>query len=247
MTSRRKKPLDLLMVEQGLAPDQVRARALIMAGDVIVNDHLVDKPAIPVLADALIRLKKIPGRYVSRGGDKLARPLDIFQVSVQDIVVIDVGASTGGFTDCLLQHGARTVYAVDVGYGQLDWKLRQDPRVVVLERTNIRKVQPHMLEPSPDLAVIDASFTSLTGLLPPVISLLPAQGYILALVKPQFEVKSRDCVRGGIVRDEKKYQQVFEKLITVVHSLSMHVIGIVESPLSGQKGNREFFIYLRLP
>jgi 23S rRNA (cytidine1920-2'-O)/16S rRNA (cytidine1409-2'-O)-methyltransferase len=237
----------MLMVQQGHARDQVSARASIMAGDVVVNDHLVDKPGTPVSPDAHVRLKKSHGRYVSRGGDKLAGPLKVFQISVLDKAVIDVGASTGGFTDCLLQHGAARVFAVDVGYGQLAWKLRQDQRVVVLERTNIRVVKPDMLQPAPDFAVIDASFTSLKGLLPPVLSLLSAQGNILALVKPQFEVNSRAIENGGIVRDERQYQEVFKALIRDVHALGMQVVGILESPLTGQKGNREFFIYLRLP
>jgi len=234
-------------VQKGYAPDVTVARAFIMAGDVVVNDHLVDKPGTPVSSEAHIRLKKTPGRYVSRGGDKLVRPLEVFQILVQDKVVIDVGASTGGFTDCLLQHGAARVFSVDVGYGQLAWKLRQDKRVVVLERTNIRAVTDDMLQPSPDFAVIDASFVSLKGILPSVMGLLPAQGSILALVKPQFEVNSQGLENGGIVRDEKQYQNVFKALIGNVHSLGMHVAGILESPITGQKGNREFFIYLRLP
>jgi 23S rRNA (cytidine1920-2'-O)/16S rRNA (cytidine1409-2'-O)-methyltransferase len=217
-----------------------------MAGDVVVNDHMVDKPGAQVSADAFVRFKKTHGRYVSRGGDKLAGPLETFQISVQNKAVIDVGASTGGFTDCLLQHGASVVFAVDVGYGQLAWKLRQDSRVVVLERTNIREVTADMLQPAPDCAVIDASFASLKGILPSVMALLPAQGRILALVKPQFEVKPHEIEEGGIVRDEKYYQRVFASLISHVHSLGMQVAGICESPITGQKGNREFFMYLRL-
>jgi len=158
-----------------------------------------------------------------------------------------VGASTGGFTDCLLQHGAAVVFAVDVGYGQLAWKLRTDPRVVVRERTNIRSLKPHMLQPAPDCAVVDASFASLKGILPAVAGLLPALGCIFALVKPQFEVGPGSLERGGIVRSEKRYQEVFERLIGCVHGLGMQVRGIVESPITGQKGNREFFMYLQLP
>lgn len=247
MTPRGKIPLHMLMVQQGHASDEASARAAIMAGDVVVNDHLVDKPGTLVSPQAHVRLKTAHGRYVSRGGDKLAGPLDAFQIFVQDKAILDVGASTGGFTDCLLQHGARVVFAVDVGYGQLAWKLRQDSRVVVLERTNIRAVRPDMLQPSPDCAVIDASFASLKGILPSVMALLPAQGQILALVKPQFEVNPRGLANGGIVRDEKQYQEVFKKLISSVHALGMQVAGILESPITGQKGNREFFIYLRLP
>jgi 23S rRNA (cytidine1920-2'-O)/16S rRNA (cytidine1409-2'-O)-methyltransferase len=172
---------------------------------------------------------------------------DEFELNVEGLVALDVGASTGGFTDCLLQAGAKNIYALDVCYGQLAWKLRQDSRVVVLERTNIRAVKPDMLQPAPDCAVIDASFASLKGILPPVMALLPAQGQILALVKPQFEVNPHGLENGGIVRDEKQYQAVFKKLISSVHALGMQVAGILESPITGQKGNREFFIYLRLP
>lgn len=236
-----------MLVQQGYAPDRVSARASVMAGDIVVNDHLVDKPGTLVSPDVHVRLKKMHGRYVSRGGDKLIRPLEVFQISAQGKAVIDVGASTGGFTDCLLQHGAARVFAVDVGYGQLAWKLRQDERVVVLERTNIRAVRLDMLQPAPDFAVIDASFVSLKGLLPPVMGLLPAKGHILALVKPQFEVNPSGLENGGIVRDERQYQEVFKTLISAVHVLGMHVAGILESPITGQKGNREFFIYLRLP
>jgi 23S rRNA (cytidine1920-2'-O)/16S rRNA (cytidine1409-2'-O)-methyltransferase len=246
VNSRKKIPLDKLLVNQGHAPDLTSARAFIMAGDVVVDDHLVDKPGTPIVPDARVRLKTSHGRYVSRGGDKLILPLDVFQIAVQGKAIIDVGASTGGFTDCLLQHGAACVFAVDVGYGQLAWKLRQDRRVVVFERTNIRSLRPDMLEPAPDFAVIDASFVSLKGLLPPVMKLLPAQGCILALVKPQFEVGPGGVESGGIVRDERRYQEVFKTLISTVRSLGMHVAGILESPITGHKGNREFFIYLRL-
>lgn len=226
-------------------PDRASARARIMAGDVVVGDHLLDKPGTCVPHDACVRFKTDPGRYVSRGGDKLAAPLDVFRISVQGMSVIDVGASTGGFTDCLLQRGAARVFAVDVGYGQLAWKLRRDPRVVVLERTNVRSLKTAMLKPAPDCAVVDASFASLAGILPAVAGLLPAQGFILALVKPQFEVHARHVGRGGIVRDEKRYQEVFRRLIGSVQALDMRVCGIMESPITGQKGNREFFFYLR--
>ncbi len=218
-----------------------------MAGQVVVDDHLVDKPGTLVAPDARVRLKSAPGRYVSRGGDKLAGALAVFQIAVQGKAVLDVGASTGGFTDCVLQHGASVVFSVDVGYGQLAWKLRTDARVAVLERTNIRALRAPMLQPAPDLAVIDASFASLKGLLPAVAALLPAQACILALVKPQFEVGHAGLERGGIVRSEKHYQEVFERLIGSVHRLGMQVRGIAESPITGQKGNREFFMYLRLP
>jgi 23S rRNA (cytidine1920-2'-O)/16S rRNA (cytidine1409-2'-O)-methyltransferase len=240
-------PLDIRMVQLGHALDQAAARALIMAGQVVVDDHLVDKPGTLVGPDARVRLKNVPGRYVSRGGDKLAGALATLQISVANKAVLDVGASTGGFTDCLLQHGAAVVFAVDVGYGQLAWKLRNDRRVVVLERTNIRVLKAHLLQPAPDCAVIDASFVSLKGILPAVAALLPAGASILALVKPQFEVAPGGLERGGIVRSEKQYQVVFERLFSRVRELGMQVRGIVESPITGQKGNREFFLYVCLP
>jgi len=218
-----------------------------MAGEVVVDDHLVDKPGTRVPHDARVRFKSAQAPFVSRGGEKLAAPLATFGISVQDRILVDVGASTGGFTDCLLQRGAARVFAVDVGYGQLAWKLRQDPRVVVLERTNVRSLRADMLTPAPDGAVVDASFASLAGILPSVAALLPSRGFILALVKPQFEVNPQQVERGGIVRDEKQYQQIFKRLIGSVHSLGMQVCGIMESPITGQKGNREFFIYVRLP
>ncbi len=247
MAAPGKIPLDILMVQQGHAPDVASARTYIMAGAVVVNDHLVDKPGTRVNPDVRVRLKTMRGRYVSRGGEKLAGPLDAFRISVRNKVIIDVGASTGGFTDCLLQHGAAVVFAVDVGYGQLAWKLRTDPRVVVLERTNIRELRADRLRPEPECAVVDTSFTSLRGILAAVATLLPAQGFILALVKPQFEVTARHLAPGGIVRSEKQYQEVFQNLLGSVHALGMRVCGILESPITGQKGNREFFMYVRLP
>ena len=217
-----------------------------MAGIVKVDDRVIDKPGTQIRDTARVEVSGPKEPFVSRAGRKLAAALDHFELDPSGLVCLDVGASTGGFTDCLLQHGAACVFAVDVGYGQLAWKLRQDRRVVVFERTNIRSLRPDMLEPAPDFAVIDASFVSLKGLLPPVMKLLPAQGCILALVKPQFEVGPGGVESGGIVRDERRYQEVFKTLISTVRSLGMHVAGILESPITGHKGNREFFIYLRL-
>jgi 23S rRNA (cytidine1920-2'-O)/16S rRNA (cytidine1409-2'-O)-methyltransferase len=214
-----------------------------MAGQVVVDDHAIDKPGTLVSLSAQIRLKNCPNRYASRGGTKLEKALDTFSVDVSGKVVMDVGASTGGFTDCLLQRGARTVYAIDVGYGQLAWKLREDARVVVLERANICALTQAEIPAPADLAVIDVSFTSLKKIWPPVINLLKPQGELLSLVKPQFEAAKEDVAAGGIVRSLQIYQQVMQVMVETAHALSVHVIGIMESPLRGQKGNREFFLY----
>jgi len=243
LASKKKQPLDELLVTQGLAPSIAGARALIMAGEVVVDDHAIDKPGTLVALFAQIRLKSRPGRYVSRGGTKLEKPLDTFSVNVFGKVVMDVGASTGGFTDCLLQRGARTVYAIDVGYGQLAWKLREDPRVIPLERTNICNLTAQDIPAPPDLAVIDVSFTSLKKIWPPVIALLKPQGELLSLVKPQFEARKEDVEEGGMVRSITIYQEVMQAMVETAHALSLHVAGIMESPIRGQKGNREFFLY----
>jgi len=235
--------LDELLVAQGLALSIAGARALIMTGEVVVDDHTIDKPGTPVSLTAQIRLKSSPAQYVSRGGTKLEKPLDTFSVAVSGKVIMDVGASTGGFTDCLLQRDARIVYAIDVGYGQLAWKLREDARVVVLERVNICALTQAEIPAPADLAVIDVSFTSLKIIWPPVINLLKPQGELLSLVKPQFEAAKEDVEAGGIVRSLKIYQQVMQAMVEAAHALSLHVIGIMESPIRGQKGNREFFLY----
>jgi 23S rRNA (cytidine1920-2'-O)/16S rRNA (cytidine1409-2'-O)-methyltransferase len=242
---KKKERLDSLVYARGLAEGLDRARSLIMAGLVIVDDHLADKPGALVSPDAPIRLRDEACPYVSRGGLKLEKPLELFQVPVAGKVCLDVGASTGGFTDCLLQHGAARVYAVDVGYGQLAWQLQQDSRVVRLDRTNITKLQPADLDPPADLAVIDASFTSLTRLLDPVLGLLVPAGELLCLVKPQFEARRGAAAQGGIVRDEKHYQEALHSVVLTMRSAGLFVSGIVESPIHGAKGNREFFIYAR--
>ncbi|AJE03767.1 TlyA family RNA methyltransferase [Geobacter pickeringii] len=243
-TSGGRERLDKLLVDRGLVQSRERARALIMAGQVVVNDHLADKAGVQVSVDAEIRLKGEDIPYVSRGGLKLARALDEFSIDVADRVAIDVGASTGGFTDCLLQRGARRVFAVDVGYGQLAWKLRQDPRVVNLEKTNIRYLEPDALPEPPDLAVIDASFISLDKVLPPTLRLVRSGGIIVALIKPQFEVGKGEVGKGGVVRDEGKHEEVVANVVTLAESLGLAVRGVTESPLLGPKGNREFLIYL---
>lgn len=240
-----KERLDKLLVSRQLAGSRERARALILAGRVMVDDRVVDKAGTPVDPDAALRLKGDDIPYVSRGGLKLAAALEAFGVTVTGRTAIDVGASTGGFTDCLLQNGAARVFAVDVGYGQLAWSLREDARVVNLERTNIRQLQPGQLDTLPDLAVIDASFISLDKVLPPTLALLRPAGEIIALIKPQFEVGKGQVGKGGVVRDPDQHALVVDKIRTLAGELGCRVLGVVESPLLGPKGNREFLIHLQ--
>jgi 23S rRNA (cytidine1920-2'-O)/16S rRNA (cytidine1409-2'-O)-methyltransferase len=239
-----KERLDKILVDRGLVQSRERAKALIMAGQVVVDDHLVDKAGQNVAIDADIRLKGEVLPYVSRGGLKLQKGLDEFGIDVTGLVAIDVGASTGGFTDCLLQRGARKVFAVDVGYGQLAWKLRQDERVVNLEKTNIRYLEPEALTEVPDMAVIDASFISLDKVLPATVRLIAGKGTIIALIKPQFEVGRGEVGKGGVVRDGKKHLEVIAAVSALAERLGLLVRGVVESPLLGPKGNREFLICL---
>ncbi len=241
-----KQRLDKLMVERGLAPSREKAQALIMAGQVVVGDHAAEKPGQQVTADVEIRIKGEVLRYVSRGGLKLEKGLDAFGISPAGRVALDVGASTGGFTDCLLQAGAKKVYAVDVGYGQLAWKLREDPRVVVMEKTNIRHLKQEQLDPLPDLAVIDASFISLNLVLPPALALLNSPSEIVALIKPQFEVGRGAVGKGGIVRDPKLHEEVLANMKHLAAELGAELLGICESPITGADGNREFLMGLRI-
>ncbi len=238
--------LDLLLVENGLAVSREQARRLIMAGAVVVNDQRVDKPSTLVSTDAVLRIKnEARSPYVSRGGQKLAAALHEFPLEVNGVVALDVGASTGGFTDCLLQHGARKVFAVDVGYGQLAWSLRQDPRVVSIERTNIRTLAPGLLDELPTLAVIDASFISLALVIPKVLGLIAPQGCIIALIKPQFEVGKGNVGKGGVVRDPALHAAVVTRLREQAAAWNVEVKGVIESPLLGPKGNKEFLLYLQ--
>jgi len=239
-----KERLDKILVQRGLAGSRERARALILAGKVVVEDHVVDKAGHQVELNAPIRLKGMDIPYVSRGGIKLEAALANFNISVAGRVAIDVGASTGGFTDCLLQRGAERVYAVDVGYGQLDWKLRQDPRVVSMERTNIRNLNPGQLPEHPTLAVIDASFISLEKVLPATLPILAENAEVVALIKPQFEVGAAKVGKGGVVRDEKARQAAVDKIKLLSTGLSCEIKGIIECPILGAKGNREYLIHL---
>jgi len=240
-----KERLDKILVLRGFVQSRERARSLILAGKVVVGHHVVDKAGTVFPVDIEIRLKGDDIPYVSRGGLKLEKALLHFSIDVKNVVAVDVGASTGGFTDCLLQHGATKVYAVDVGYGQLAWKLREDPRVMNLERTNIRNLMPDDLEDKPSLAVIDASFISLEKVLPPTLALLESQGCVVALIKPQFEVGKGEVGKGGVVRDDQKHQRVVDKITSYIEGLGCKVLGVTDSPILGPKGNKEFLIFFR--
>lgn len=236
-----RRRLDLLLVEKGLVESSQQARGLIMAGQVLVDDAVVDKPGKRVSEEARINVRKgLP--YVSRGGIKLEHALDRFGVDVTGKIAADIGASTGGFTDCLLQRGARRIYAIDVAYGQLAWRLRQDPRVVVLERTNIRYLEG--LPDSVDLATVDVAFISLILVLPKVVSLLRSEGEIIALIKPQFEAARTQVGKGGLVKDPAVHREVMEKVAGWAMENRLRVLGLTPSPLKGPAGNVEFFAHL---
>jgi 23S rRNA (cytidine1920-2'-O)/16S rRNA (cytidine1409-2'-O)-methyltransferase len=239
--------LDQLLVARRLAPSRQQAQALIMAGKVLVADTPVDKPGAFIAADAPVVLKGEMPRYVSRGGLKLEAALEGFGVDAAGLTCLDVGAATGGFTDCLLQRGARKVFAVDVGYGQLAWKLRRDGRVTAIERTNIRHLHPEAIACPVDLAVVDVSFISLTIVIPAVVPLLKPLAWLVALIKPQFEVGRGQVGRGGVVRNPSQHQAVIRKVRDFCTAGGLRVQGVVPSPILGPKGNREFFIGLRTP
>ena len=239
-----KQRLDILLVDRGLAASRPRAKALIMAGKVLVDGQLSDKPGTAIPMDASISLKGEELPYVSRGGLKLAAAIEALSLRLDDWVCLDVGASTGGFTDCLLQHGARRVYAVDVGYGQLAWQLRQDPRVVSIERTNIRHLAPERLPERVDLATIDTSFISLRIVVPAVQPLLKPNGRILALIKPQFEVGKGQVGKGGVVRDPRQRDRVIQELTDYFKEIGLVAGPVIPSPIQGPKGNQEFIILL---
>ncbi len=240
-----KERLDVLLVARGLAKSRERAKSTIMAGIVYVEGQRVDKPGTAVHKEAVIEVRGNPITFVSRGGLKLARALEVFPVEVSNKVTIDVGASTGGFTDCLLQNGAARVYAIDVGYGQLDWNLRQDPRVVVMERTNIRYVEPGQLEELADLATIDVAFISLTKILQVVAGLLVAKGEIIALIKPQFEAQREQIGKRGVVRDSAVQVEVITRILDCAETLDLGALGLTFSPITGPQGNYEFLVYWR--
>ena len=240
-----KERLDSLVVTHALVSSREQACRLILAGRVRVDGVLIDKPGKIVEKTVSLELTKPEWEYASRAGEKLAPALDAFSVSCSGCVVMDVGASTGGFTDCVLQRGASRVYAIDVGYGQLDWRLRSDPRVVVMDRFNIRNLCPQDIPEPVDLAVIDVSFISLRMVLPVILPVLREHAHLVALVKPQFEVGKGQVGKGGIVRDEKLREQVRARFVEYARCLQLEVIGVMDSTLLGKKGNKEMLVGLK--
>lgn len=216
-----------------------------MAGVVYVDGQKTDKPGTLIHTDADISVKDDRRKYVSRGGFKLEAALDHFNIDVKDHTALDIGASTGGFTDCLLQYGARKVYALDVGYGQLDWSLRNNPRVIVKERINCRYLKPEDTGEEVDIVVIDVSFISLTKILEPAARILKEDGMLVALIKPQFEVGKGKVGKGGIVTDSRKHSEVIQKICSELTRLNFDVEGVIESPVTGADGNREFLVFAR--
>jgi len=238
-----KRRIDTLMVERGLVESRAKAQALIMAGEVVVEGKTITKPGTLLSEEAEITVLQSPP-FVSRGGVKLAHALERFQLDVRGKVAADIGASTGGFTDCLLQRGASRVYAVDVGYGQLDYRLRQDPRVVVMERVNAR--YPFSLPEKVDLVTMDLSFISVTKVIPSVARLLKEDGYLLVLLKPQFEAGREEVGKGGVIKEPLLHARVLGRFIAWAVERGLRLKGLVTSPIPGASGNVEFFLLLRL-
>ena len=250
MAATPKTRLDVLLVERALVPSRERARAYILAGRVLVNEQKVDKPGTTVAADAALRLLGDDMPYVSRGGLKLAAALAHWQIALAGRACLDVGTSTGGFTDCLLQHGAAQVTCVDTGFGQIAMKLRNDPRVHLMERTNARLLEPGSLaasEATPTLLVMDVSFISATLLLAPVLAAAPSLTEAIILVKPQFEAGRENIGKGGIVRDPEAHQLAIDRVAECVRSLGWQVVETIPSPITGAEGNREFLLLARRP
>jgi len=240
----KKLRLDLLLVGRGLFASREQARRAILAGEISVATRIIDKPSELLDEQTAITVK--PARkYVGRGALKLESALDYFQIDIRGKTALDIGASTGGFTDCMLQRGAERVYAVDVGYGQLDWKLRNDPRVIVLEKINARFLKREQIQALVDVCVIDVSFISLTLILPNAVALLKLDGVIIALIKPQFELQRSDVGKGGIVRDPRLHQKAQDKIIAFVNDLGHVVAGIAPAVIKGADGNQEFFACIR--
>ena len=241
----RKERFDKLLVEKGIVQSRERARALIMAGKAFVEGKRIDKPGTMIHADARLQLQGEDSLYVSRGGEKMEGALKAFGIDPKGMIVMDIGASTGGFTDCMLQKGAQKVYAVDVGYGQLAWKLQKDPRVVNLERRNVRYLKREEVQEETDLILIDTSFISIEKFLPHLLGFLKKGGSLLCLIKPQFEVGKGEVGKGGVVRNKALHEKVIDRISRFSQRLGLKVLGITESPLLGPKGNKEFFIYLK--
>ena len=241
-----KKRLDVLLLEQGYAETRAKAQAIIMSGLVYVNGQKADKPGVSFEESVQLEVRGAACPYVSRGGLKLEKALRDFGVKPEGFVCSDSGASTGGFTDCLLQQGAKKVFAIDVGYGQLDWKIRSDPRVVVMERTNVRYVTPEQLGEPLDLSVVDVSFISLKIVLPVIKNLLKTTGQVLCLIKPQFEAGKDKVGKKGVVREAQTHIEVLDQFVEAVLSMGFTILGLTYSPVKGPEGNIEFLAHLTL-
>jgi 23S rRNA (cytidine1920-2'-O)/16S rRNA (cytidine1409-2'-O)-methyltransferase len=239
-----KERIDKLLLDRGLTRSRQQAQALILAGEVLANEQRIDKPGMKVDSEAVLRLKNPPSAYVSRAGLKLEKALAVFAPQISGWVCLDIGASTGGFTDCLLQHGASRVYAIDVGHNQLDWSIRADPRVVATEGLNARYLKFEDIGVTVDLITIDVSFISLTLILPVLADLLKPGGMVICLIKPQFEVGKGEVGKGGLVRDPRQHQQVVLKIQEAAMVLGFAVMGAIDSPITGMEGNKEFFMTL---
>lgn len=242
----KKERLDALLMNRGMFESRAKAQAAVMAGQVLVNEQKIDKPGTPVPPDVTIRLLGNNLPYVSRGGLKLEKALQIFPISVKDKVVADIGASTGGFTDCALQNGAVKVYAIDVGYGQLAWKLRSDERVVNMERTNVRYLEKESLPEQVDAATIDVAFISLDKVLPAVHKIVKEDGFVIALIKPQFEAGKENVGKKGVVRDAKVHESVINNVIDFAKAEGFGIAGLDFSPIKGPEGNIEYLLHLTL-
>ena len=240
----KKIRLDQALVDRALYPSREKAQRAVMAGQVRIGERVAQKPSLLIDPDVLIATVGSP-RFVGRGGLKLEGALDSFEIDVRDQVAVDIGASTGGFTDCLLQRGARNVYAIDVGHGQLAWKIRNDPRVTAFEKTNARTITPSLIGEVANICVIDVSFISLTLILPNAFQLVSANGIVLALIKPQFELERAEVGRGGIVRDPLLHEKAKHKIASFIEGERNVVVGISPSAIAGTDGNQEFFICAR--
>ncbi len=239
-----KERLDVLLVQQGFAASRELAKAYIMAGNVYVDGQKEDKAGTKVAVTAALTVKGNQMKYVSRGGYKLEKAMEVFGIRLDGKICLDIGASTGGFTDCMLQNGASKVYAIDVGYGQFAWKLRNDARVVCLEKTNVRYVTQEQVPDAGDFASIDVSFISLTKVLPAVLGVLSEAGQLVCLIKPQFEAGREKVGKKGVVRDSSVHREVIEKIITYASTQNLGILGLDFSPIKGPEGNIEYLIYL---
>lgn len=239
-----KKRADVLLFEKGLVDSREKARRIIMEGTVFVDDRRIDKPGEKIDIGSPIKIKKNPLIYVSRGGLKLEKAISSFNIDLEGKIAMDIGASTGGFTDCMLKEGAEKVYAIDVGYGQLDWKLRNDPRVIVRERTNIRYVTKEDIDEIVDFISIDVSFISLRLVLPVAKELLSNEGHIVALIKPQFEAGRNKVGKKGIVKDKNVHKEVIRNIVEFCESIKLSVVNLDYSPITGTTGNIEFLAYI---